>query len=192
MSLLPLLVSELLDEINNPTPTLYDQNFGLGLHPSIEVQPRLLNVPLNSGYLRPWRHVTSGNSGLSSLHDSKNDFKVNLDVQQFKPEEINVRLQDNFLVVEAKHEERQDKHGYVSRHFTRRYKLPDNVDVEKIKSSLSSDGVLSLTAPKKVPEAPGERSIPIERTNQPALKNQAQANAAGGGEGDNNKDKMES
>lgn len=76
--------------------------------------------------------------------------QVNLDVQQFKPEEINVKVVDDYLVVEGKHEEKQDKHGYISRQFTRRYKLPENVNLEAIQSSLSSDGILSIAAPKKV------------------------------------------
>lgn len=71
-------------------------------------------------------------------------------MQQFKPEEIKVKVVDDFIVVEGKHEERQDKHGYISRQFTRRYKLPPNVNLEAVKSSLSSDGVLSIAAPKKV------------------------------------------
>ncbi|XP_075237097.1 protein lethal(2)essential for life-like [Lycorma delicatula] len=190
-SLLPLLVSELLDEYNNPVPSLYDQHFGLGLHPNVEMsQPRLMHVPLYSGYLRPWRQGPSGNSGVSSIVNSENDFRVSLDVQQFKPEEITVKLQDDFLVVDAKHEERQDKHGFISRHFTRRYKLPENVDTDQIKSNLSSDGVLTLTAPKKVESKPGERSIPIERTNQPALK-QRQGQSEGG-QGEGKQEKMES
>lgn len=73
-----------------------------------------------------------------------------MDVQQFKPEEINVKVVDNYLVVDAKHEEREDSHGYISRHFTRRYKIPSDVDIDAIKSKLSSDGILTLEAPKKV------------------------------------------
>ncbi|XP_075221781.1 protein lethal(2)essential for life-like [Lycorma delicatula] len=166
MSLLPYLVNELLDEVNSP---LYDQHFGLGLRPSTDV-PRLLQVPLYSGYIRPWRHLTSAGSGVSSLQNSKDDFKINLDVQQFKPEEVSVKLQGDYLVVEAKHEERQDKHGFISRQFQRRYKLPENVDHEKIKSQLSSDGVLTLIAPKKPEESIDGRAIPVEQTNQPAVK----------------------
>jgi crystallin alpha B len=52
--------------------------------------------------------------------------------------------------VEGKHEEKQDEHGYVSRHFVRRYILPSDIEVNNIVSSLSSDGVLTVTAPKKV------------------------------------------
>ncbi len=76
--------------------------------------------------------------------------QVSLDVQQFKPEEINVKVVDDHVVVEGKHEERQDKHGFISRQFTRRYLLPPNVNIEAVKSSLSSDGILSISAPKKV------------------------------------------
>ena len=61
-----------------------------------------------------------------------------------------MKVVDDYLVVEGKHEEREDKHGFISRQFTRKYKLPQNINVEKIASNLSSDGILSITAPKKV------------------------------------------
>jgi len=59
-------------------------------------------------------------------------------------------VQGNAVVVEGKHEERADDHGYISRHFVRRYVLPEQYDFEQINSSLSSDGVLTISAPKKV------------------------------------------
>lgn len=77
---------------------------------------------------------------------------------------------DNYVVIEGKHEERSDEHGFVSRQFTRRYQLPDNVDMQALQSSLSSDGVLQLCAPKKSIEDKGARSIPITHTNAPAVK----------------------
>lgn len=78
------------------------------------------------------------------------DPQVILDVQQFSPDEITVKTVDNHVVVEAKHEEKQDEHGYISRHFVRRYVLPPSHDLVNITSTLSSDGVLTITAPKKV------------------------------------------
>nr|AYP00112.1 small heat shock protein 21.4 [Laodelphax striatellus] len=168
-----LLLRDLLDDIYNPA-NIYDQHFGLGLL-NDELQPSshsLLSVPLSSGYVRPWRHLHSDNSGVSTIEADENNFKVNLDVQQFKPEEISVKLSGNDLVIEGKHEERKDKHGYVSRQFTRRYTIPDNFDLEKSESKLSSDGILSLMAPKKIEASTTQRSIPIVRTNQPALKQQ--------------------
>ncbi|CAG0897989.1 unnamed protein product [Darwinula stevensoni] len=95
---------------------------------------------------------------------------VNLDVQQFAPEEISVKTVENSVVIEGKHEEKRDEHGFISRHFQRRYLLPDNVRPESIQSSLSSDGVLTVTAPKMAIEgAPNERSVPIVQTNEPAM-----------------------
>lgn len=93
----------------------------------------------------------------------KDKFKIDVDVKQFTPNEITVKVKDNSILVEAKHEEKEDEHGYVSRQFTRRYVLPDGVDLDKITSSLTPEGFLVVEAPKKVPEsAQGvERSIPI-------------------------------
>ena len=99
--------------------------------------------------------------------------QINLDVQQFKPEEIKVKVADGSVIVEGKHEERQDKHGFISRQFTRRYKLPSNTNLEAIKSNLSSDGVLSISAPKMALEGAKDREIPIIHTNKPAIKQTA-------------------
>lgn len=84
------------------------------------------------------------------MKNDKEEFRVNLDVQQFKPQELKVKVTEGYLVVEAKHEERSDEHGFISRQFTRRYKLPQDVDPSTVVSALSSDGILSLHAPKKV------------------------------------------
>nr|ABD98776.1 putative small heat shock protein [Graphocephala atropunctata] len=168
MSMVPYIVREMLRDMDRPT--LYDQHFGLGLSPANLVDHGLLTTPMLSGYLRPWRILNQADSGLSNIVNDKDNFKVSLDVQQFKPEELTVKVVDNCVVVEGKHEERSDEHGFVSRQFTRRYRLPDNCDVQALQSSLSSDGVLQLTAPKKSIEDKGARPIPITQTNTPAVK----------------------
>lgn len=91
-------------------------------------------------------------------------FQVILDVQQFTPEEITVKASHNSVLVEGKHEEKQDEHGYISRQFTRRYILPSGYEVADLVSSLSSDGVLTITAPKRPPPQAGERIVPITKT----------------------------
>lgn len=85
-------------------------------------------------------------------------------MQQFAPEEITVKASNNSIVVEGKHEEKQDEHGFISRQFTRRYILPTGYDVADLVSTLSSDGVLTITAPKRPPPNNGERVIPIMKT----------------------------
>ncbi|XP_050422555.1 alpha-crystallin A chain-like [Adelges cooleyi] len=178
MSILPFLLEEL------SRPTVYDQHFGLGLLDDDMVLPhapsygRMSHCPLYArapqalrSYQRPWRLVAAPESGLSCVSNNKNEFKVNLDVQQFKPEEVSVKVVDDYVVIDGKHEERSDEHGFISRQFTRRYKVPDNVDPNTITSKLSSDGVLSIVAPKKMIENNKEaRSVPIVQTNEPSIK----------------------
>ncbi|XP_014270802.1 alpha-crystallin A chain [Halyomorpha halys] len=166
------LVNDLMDERNQRS--LYDQHFGLGLLNDEALRPlnSLLMSPMRCGYLRPWRSMAIGDSGISTIASDKTEFKVNLDVQQFKPEELKVKVVEDYLVIEGKHEERSDEHGFISRQFTRRYKIPQNVDQEAIESNLSSDGVLTLKAKKKVtPEAEG-KVIPIIQSKQPAVTNE--------------------
>uniref|UniRef100_A0A1B6DRN4 SHSP domain-containing protein n=1 Tax=Clastoptera arizonana TaxID=38151 RepID=A0A1B6DRN4_9HEMI len=147
MSILPLILAD--DLLDHPS-SLFDQHFGIGIPSRDLIRERYSSLPLRTGYLRPWRHVHSSDSGLSNIVNDKDGMKVSLDVQQFKPEELQVKVSDGFLVVDGKHEERSDEHGFVSRQFTRRYKIPSNVDVNALASTLSSDGVLQLHAPKKV------------------------------------------
>lgn len=76
-----------------------------------------------------------------------NEFKVHVDVKNFEPNDITVKIQGNDVVIEGKHEERQDQHGFISRQFSRRYTLPAGIDLEKIKSKLDAAGVLTINAP---------------------------------------------
>jgi crystallin alpha B len=120
-------------------------------------------------------------SGFSEVTNDKDKFQIMLDVQQFKPEELTVKTAGNSVVVEGKHENKEDEHGYVSRHFVRKYLLPKGVKADEVQSSLSSDGVLVIGAPKHPAIEGGEqRSIPINQTERPALSEQDKGQAAGG------------
>ncbi|KAJ8924287.1 hypothetical protein NQ315_007080 [Exocentrus adspersus] len=105
----------------------------------------------------------------SSVSLDKDKFQANFDVQQFKPEEISVKVTgDRTVTIEGKHEEKPDEHGYISRHFVRKYVLPEDCDAKNVQSKLSSDGVLTVTAPKINEGKKIEyREIPITRTGQP-------------------------
>ena len=98
-----------------------------------------------------------------------------LDVQQFRPRELTVKTVGGFVVVEGKHEEREDEHGFISRQFTRRYVLPEDVKAENVECNLSSDGVLMITGPRSTKETePSERPIWINQTGRPAMKKDEQ------------------
>lgn len=122
-----------------------------------------------NGYRRHWMRPSrlDETGRLSGAFASGRDaYQVCLDVHQFAPNELTVKTVDESVVVEGKHEEKQDKHGFISRHFKRRYVIPPGYDLEHVYSTLSSDGVLTVRAPKLIPEQEEqtERIIPIQQT----------------------------
>ncbi|XP_018323096.1 alpha-crystallin B chain-like [Agrilus planipennis] len=97
------------------------------------------------------------------VHD-KDKFQVKLDVQNFAPEEIKVKsINGRSIVIEGKHEEEQAGKGFISRHFVRKFVLPEGHDVKDVTTKLSSDGVLTIVAPRKG-IAEQVRELPIDFT----------------------------
>ncbi len=140
--------------------TLVGQHFGLDLNDGDFLMPStLLTIP---------RRQLSQKSGTSEVGNDANKFAVKLDCSHFKPEEITVKTVDNFIVINGKHEEKLDKHGWVQREFTRKYTLPEGCEAEKVTSSLNSHGVLTIEAPKKplIPLKENERVVPIAVTHE--------------------------
>ncbi|XP_076675865.1 protein lethal(2)essential for life [Andrena cerasifolii] len=186
MSLLPLLFSAWWADMERPH-RMWDQNFGMGLHPEQLLLPNSMMDKFNPTMMNRaamdmfFRQLAESmrrgeSSGTSTITADKDMFKVILDVQQFKPEEISVKLADRFVVVEAKHEEKRDQHGLISRQFMRKYMLPEQVDEKELSSSISSDGILMIMAPlKQAEEKPNERKIKIELTGKPAVRGEAEA-----------------
>lgn len=143
--------------------SLFDQDFGLAFSPG-DFLTMMPSFGLHD-YYRPWRHLASFNRDVgSTIKSDKDKFTINLDVQHFRPEDITVKTVDGYVVVEGKHEEKEDEHGFVSRQFVRRYSLPEGVEPEKVLSQLSSDGVLTITAPRQELATRGERLVPITQT----------------------------
>lgn len=168
MSIIPFLIGDVMsDPWANRSSRLLDQHFGLGLNGDDIFEPLTVPSLLHRNYYRPWKSALAKLDQGSTVVADKNKFEVSLDVQQFTPDEIQVKaIDDNHIIVEGKHEEKKDEHGYISRQFTRRYVLPEGYDGKNIVSSLSSDGVLTISAPKLAIEQNGaaERTIPITQT----------------------------
>ncbi|CAG5126985.1 unnamed protein product [Candidula unifasciata] len=94
----------------------------------------------------------------SEVHNTDREFRIRLELYEYKPEEIRITADKKHVTVTAKHEEREASHGFVSRKITRRYKLPDNVDPQSLKSSMNSQGVLCIRGQKKEETC---REVPI-------------------------------
>ncbi|XP_013875118.1 heat shock protein beta-1 [Austrofundulus limnaeus] len=101
-------------------------------------------------------------SGMSEIKQTGDNWKVSLDVNHFSPDELVVKTKDGILEISGKHEERKDEHGFISRSFTRKYSLPPTANVEKVTSSLSPEGVLTVEAPIIKPAIESsEKTIPV-------------------------------
>lgn len=99
--------------------------------------------------------------------DSKG-FTALVDVNNFEPNEISVKTLNHEIIVECKHESRDDGHGSVERHFVRKFSLPNEYDMSSVKSTLTKDGILTLQAPK--PHIQGEeKHIEIHQSEKPSF-----------------------
>jgi Hsp20/alpha crystallin family len=105
-----------------------EPRFGHALLPSDfysdRIVPRSGVHHLPTGYRRPWALAREAANELvkdqKNLHFGKDGFQACVDVHHFKPSEISVKSVDHTVIIEGKHEERDDNHGSVSRHFVRK------------------------------------------------------------------------
>ncbi len=109
-----------------------------------------------------------------------NEFRIELAVAGFKPEEVDITAQQNVLLVSGrKKDEVDDKgsnyiyRGIATRSFERRFALADHIQV---KSADLKDGMLSIELVREIPEAMKPRKISIGE--QPAAKQTLDAEAA--------------
>ncbi|XP_015190044.1 PREDICTED: protein lethal(2)essential for life-like [Polistes dominula] len=168
MILLPLLFSSLLTDIDQ-SQKLIDNNLENDLFPEINsLYPfsPFANALLNG----PWFEFLNQDKHTSSVTTDEHNFKIVLDVKEFKPNEIKVKVADGYIIVEGQHEEKKDKDGFVSRQFVRRYLLPYQAETDKITSKISTDRILTIIAPlNKNLEKPTEKTIKIELSDKPAV-----------------------
>ncbi|XP_036340980.1 heat shock protein 67B1 [Rhagoletis pomonella] len=111
--------------------------------------------------------TAAGKSAYSVVN--KNGFQVSMNVKQFAPNELTVKTIDNCIVVEGQHEDKEDGHGVISRHFIRKYMLPKGYDPNEVLSTLSSDGILTVKAPPPAMKTDEtlERIVDIQHTGGP-------------------------
>ncbi|XP_023304384.2 heat shock protein 23-like [Lucilia cuprina] len=125
--------------------------------------------PFASTYrIAPWNHMNRlVQDELGKIN--KDGYQVSMNVSEFKPEELTVKVVDNHVIVEGKSEEQHDNSGYVSRYFVRRVALPTGYEADNAISTLTSDGVLTVSVPKPQIEEKA-REIPIQRVDAASIK----------------------
>ena len=71
---------------------------------------------------------------------------MSFDVKEYDAEDISVTVEEQTMTVRATH--RTERDGAVSmKEFSRKVNIPPEVDPEKLTSTLSSDGILTVEAP---------------------------------------------
>jgi len=99
------------------------------------------------------------------IKEGDNEYRIQLAVAGFKPEEVDITAQQNVLIVSGrKSDETEEKgsdfiyRGIANRSFERRFALADHIQV---KGADLKDGLLSIDLVREIPEAMKPRKINI-------------------------------
>jgi molecular chaperone IbpA len=98
------------------------------------------------------------------VRTGENTYRISLAVAGFKPEQVNVTVNENMLIISATAEDKQDKgeyfyRGIAGRSFQRRFNLADYMVV---KGASLNDGLLQIELERELPEAMKPRRIEIQ------------------------------
>ena len=99
------------------------------------------------------------------VRTGENTYRISLAVAGFKPEQVNVTVNQNTLIVSATADDKQDDkgeylyRGIAGRSFERRFNLADYVVV---KSASLDQGLLQIELERELPEALKSRRIDIQ------------------------------
>ncbi|KAH7697421.1 small heat shock protein [Aphelenchoides avenae] len=77
---------------------------------------------------------------------------MNLEAPQFAgftPEEVELNIYGDSLIVHLQHDESSSPHGEINRDVMRTFKLPADIDRSTIEPRLNEHGVLQIVAQKK-------------------------------------------
>jgi HSP20 family molecular chaperone IbpA len=109
----------------------------------------------------PFRRLAPQSIPIQGVVQRGDVYRISVDVDGFKPEEITISLKENTLTIEAKMDRKMDDGSKLQQEFTREMTVPDDVDENSLKSFLGADGILSVEAPYKSDRKPKE--IPVSR-----------------------------
>ena len=94
-----------------------------------------------------------------------NDYRIELAVAGFKPDEIDITAQQNVLIVTGRKSEESEEtgtdyiyRGIANRSFERRFALADHIQV---RGADLKDGMLAIELVREIPEAMKPRKIEI-------------------------------
>ena len=99
---------------------------------------------------------------------SNDKFMIQLELPGFSPEDFSLKTKDDIIIIEALHNTKTEDGSSDSRTFTKEFKMPSGVVTEKLSSTYSGAGILTISAPRVI-------SAPEGAQVSEAMKAQSQA-----------------
>merc|ERR1712079_176379 len=99
---------------------------------------------------------------------SNDKFMIQLELPGFAPEDFSLKTKDDIIIIEAVHNTKTEDGSSDSRTFTKEFKMPGGVTTEKLSSTYSGAGILTISAPRVI-------SAPEGAQVSEAMKAQSQA-----------------
>jgi molecular chaperone IbpA len=108
---------------------------------------------------------------------AENEYRIEIAVAGFRPEELNLEVKENVLTVQGRKTANDDTRRYLhrglaERNFERRFQLADYVVVT---DADLSDGLLRIALRRELPEAMKPRRIEINTNTAPLIDDQKAA-----------------
>jgi len=92
---------------------------------------------------------------------SNDKFQIQLELPGFAPEDFSLKTKDDIIIVEAVHEAKNEDGSTDSRRFSKEFKMPGGVASEKLASTYSGAGILTVSAPRAI-QAPEGAQVTYE------------------------------
>jgi molecular chaperone IbpA len=121
--------------------------------------------------------ASSGYPPYNIERTGENDYRIEIAVAGFKPEELNVEVKENLLTVTGRKPANDDAKQYLhrglaERNFERKFQLTDYLVV--VDAELSN-GLLSISLKRELPEALKPRTVEIKAGASPLIEGEKAA-----------------
>merc|ERR1719446_1182724 len=73
---------------------------------------------------------------------------IQLELPGFSPEDFSLKTKDDIIIIEAVHDTKTEDGSSGSRTFTKEFKMPSGVTTEKLSSTYTGAGILTISAPE--------------------------------------------
>lgn len=128
----------------------------------------ILNDFFEGEFLPMRRNVNFGSIPAANIQETESSFLVELAAPGMTKEDFKIELDENLLTIRSENEtEKEEKDGKFTKRefnyssFVRSFRLPEEVDAEKISASYA-EGILKLEIPKVEIEVKKIRQIDVK------------------------------